>query len=512
MSDTLSALLGANLAAAVAVALAMVLRRPVRRLFGPRVAYGLWLLVPLFAAAMLTPARVVTVWRPAVGPAQVAAHADAAFDASTLSLGLWLAGAVSALAWLVWRQAQFARAVRAGRAGPAVVGVLRPRIVVPDDFASRYTPREQTVVLAHEQTHIARHDSRINGLVALARCVGWFNPAAHLMASALRVDQEFACDADVVAAHPAARRSYAEAMLKTQLAGRPLPLGCYWPAAATHPLAERIALLSRRAPGPIGRRLGGALVLAIALGGAIGVWAARPPQIVLAVLPAPPRPQILLANPAAARPTRPAHIGKVAPASPPRPAPEPPVAMTPTPVDLPPAAEDPAPPVLTEATDDPALRPEARRLLPPGAFARPFRPPRVRALANWSSVEPGLAVRVLATMTDPDGVPLTTDLTAFGSQSAYRVGYVERNSSRYKLFTSVVQRGDQLHVTAALNPSFGPFVSGAVDLAPGETGSIRLPNGLEVTVTPTVRPETPEEAAEGRGPRRVDVFRIAQAS
>jgi hypothetical protein len=39
--------------------------------------------------------------------------------------------------------------------------------------------------------------------------------------------------------------------------------------------------------------------------------------------------------------------------------------------------------------------------------------------------------------------------------------------------------------------------SGAVDLASGETGTIRLPGGLTVTVTPTVRAETPEEIAEG---------------
>ena len=32
----------------------------------------------------------------------------------------------------------------------------------------------------------------------------------------------------------------------------------------------------------------------------------------------------------------------------------------------------------------------------------------------------------------------------------------------------------------------------------GQTGAIPLPNGMTATVTPTVRPETPEEAAEGR--------------
>mgnify|MGYP000087070976 CR=1 FL=1 len=61
--------------------------------------------------------------------------------------------------------------MRAGRAGPAVVGVLKPRIVTPDDFTGLYTPREQLVVLAHERTHIARHDARANAAVANERAV-----------------------------------------------------------------------------------------------------------------------------------------------------------------------------------------------------------------------------------------------------------------------------------------------------------------------------------------------------
>jgi hypothetical protein len=149
----------------------------------------------------------------------------------------------------------------------------------------------------------------------------------------------------------------------------------------------------------------------------------------------------------------------------------------------------PAPP------PDESVRPGGPEgLMRPGFFG----PGRIHAAAGWSAVEPGSAVRVLATMTDPEGIPLVTDLTAFGSQSRYRIGYVERNASRYKLFTSVVQRGERLLVTAALNQSFRPLVSGSVELASGETGTVRLPNGQLVTVTPTVRPETPEELAEAQ--------------
>ena len=52
MSDALLGLLRLNLVVAVAVAVVMALRLPVRRLFGPRVAYGLWSLVPLAGLAL----------------------------------------------------------------------------------------------------------------------------------------------------------------------------------------------------------------------------------------------------------------------------------------------------------------------------------------------------------------------------------------------------------------------------------------------------------------------------
>ncbi|MDB5432983.1 MAG: hypothetical protein JWP35_4099, partial [Caulobacter sp.] len=310
MSDALHLLLRVNGAVAVAVVLVMALRLLARRLFGARIAYGLWSLAPLAALAMLAPARTMTIQAQplavmdAVMPISGGPNMmiQAAVDPWLLLGGLWAAGAVASLAWLAWRQLQFGRAVRAGRAGPAVVGVLRPRVVTPRDFTGRYTAREQQVVLAHEAMHIARWDPAANALMALACCLGWFNPLIHVLGRYLRIDQELACDAQVVAAHPTARRSYAEAMLKTQLAARPLPLGCYWPAQAAHPLAERIRLLSRGTPGRLRRIMGSAAVMVLGLGLACSAWAARPAVVV--VTEAPPvalRARAALAQPASAR-------------------------------------------------------------------------------------------------------------------------------------------------------------------------------------------------------------------
>jgi beta-lactamase regulating signal transducer with metallopeptidase domain len=474
MADLFTDLLKLNLALAVAVAAVMVLRLPARRLFGARVAYGLWILPALAMLAMLLPARVMIfrISAAATGAVEstatpLTALADAPVDIRPYLAALWLLGVVASLAWLVWNQVRFAQAAKAGKAGPAVVGVLRPRVVVPDDFEGRYTPREREVVLAHEHTHLKRRDPPVNALVALATCINWFNPAVHVMGRWLRIDQELACDAGVVAAYPKARRAYAEAMLKTQLAARPLPLGCYW---ATHPLAQRVKLLSRPTPSRARRFAGLCCIALMGLGGASAVWALRPPETVLAVDP----PRIAEPPPQAPRPPVAPRAPKAAPHR---------AAMTPPQV----------------AVAEPVLQPVAEP--PPVAIEPPMQMRRVRiihAVADRSQVQPGSAVRVVASGVAPDGVHLWADFTAFGSQRLYRKGAYERGGSRYSLFTSVVQQGDHLVVTVSLGKGFRPDLTGSIDLLPNQTGVVRLPTGQDIVVTTSVRSETPDEIEEGR--------------
>ena len=484
MAEVLGILLRVNLALAIAVAGVMVLRLPTRRLFGARIAYGLWILPPLAALAMLVPARLVTVRLAATAMEttqtalpSMATPAIAPFDVRPLLAGLWLVGVVASLAWQTWRQIQFARAARAGRAGPAVVGVLRPRVVTPDDFAQRYTPREREIVLAHERTHLERGDPAVNAALALLTCLNWFNPAAHVMSRWLKIDQELACDARVIAAHPKARKAYAEAMLKTQLAARPLPLGCHW---SSHPLAERVRLLTRPAPGRGRRRIGAGLIVLLGLAGAVGAWIARPVQVAV-TFETPPAVAVqpVAVERAAASPPRPD-----APSSPQRPSkPRAPSARTVT--------TEVVEPVLAQ------VEPAAAITLPtPPAELRRVR--IIRAVADRSLVQPGSAVRVVASGLAPDGVPLWSDFTAFGSQRLYRKGAYERGGSRYSVFTSVVQEGERLRVTVSLGRGFRPELTGSIDLAPNQTGILRLPTGQPMVVSATVRPETPEEVEEGR--------------
>jgi len=176
------------------------------------------------------------------------------------------------------------RVLRAPRIdiGPAVVGRT---IILPFDFEVRFTPAEQAAVLAHEAEHLARGDVMANAVVALIQCICWFNPLVHLAARWIRIDQELACDAGVIADQPSLRRPYAEALLKTQVLGAVPPVGCAWRARGFLPLRDRIRLLKRRAPSPARRAFCALLLVALTLGCGYAAWASQPSRSMTVVEP-----------------------------------------------------------------------------------------------------------------------------------------------------------------------------------------------------------------------------------
>lgn len=313
-SDLILFLAKANLALAAAIVLILALRKPVRAAFGARSAYGLWLVAPLSILALLVPARAVDLplapVQPATAivraPAKALASVTAAAKASEgfapplvarlpeAALALWFLVALGTLAVQAERQRRFVRSlgrlsatdeprlVRSNRpgVGPAVIGALTPRVVLPADFAERFSPEEQSLILAHEKNHLASGDAQINAVVTALRCLFWFNPVVHVGAAFARIDQEIACDAAVLARHPDTRRAYGEAMLKTQLTACAPPLGCCWPASAPQQLKERFTLLAHHHANRRRHLAGAAAVAVLSLSAGVAAWAAQPPQVV----------------------------------------------------------------------------------------------------------------------------------------------------------------------------------------------------------------------------------------
>ena len=309
MADFLLLLGRLNLAVGTAIIAVYLLRRPLRMQFGAPIAYAIWLLVPMAGLASVMPPGVVppaahfisvhyaavpisalrqiahpalrigeqvmgqsTLAHPVMARMLASGHGTA--NTVMLFFLVWAFGAVLMALHLARLQARFHAAVQLGVAGPAVLGMLRPRIVMPDAFQEHFTAAEQAAVLAHEQVHLARQDARINALAALLRCLCWFNPLVHLGVASLRIDQELACDATAVAG-PVSRRDYANALLKSHVMVTALPLGCNWPQSQ-HPLVERVALLKRKPPNTARRVVGTAFVVLAATFAGLGAWAAQP--------------------------------------------------------------------------------------------------------------------------------------------------------------------------------------------------------------------------------------------
>lgn len=292
------------LAFTAATLLVAALRKPCRRLLGAGRAFQLWLLPPLAMLASQLPhaaSAPLLVLPPVVYTITSTAAALPAHDAAANGIDwrvatalLWLTGTLASLLLAAFAQARYRRRLRGAvplsglharwpmlRAdcadlGPAMVGAWRARIVLPADFEQRYDADERALILAHETAHARRRDGWWCLLAQATAALYWFHPLAWWALVALRHDQELACDAAVLSEHGERRRSYANAMLKTQSAVFALPVGCTW--SPRHPLTERIAML--KMPSPSRRRQNAGVAAGILLVFAVAgsVYAASAPQ------------------------------------------------------------------------------------------------------------------------------------------------------------------------------------------------------------------------------------------
>lgn len=227
----------------VLIAAVLVLRRPVARLFGPRIAYALWLL-PLMR--LVLPPIVLPAWMKPVdaAAAYVAPVTPVAQDAAAMSITsepvaqplvdwaliadgavvLWLVGA---LVFLAWRLACYramtrhllARARPVGEVGtiqlvesdcvsaPVAFGVRCRVIALPSGFMAHEDVIARDLAIAHEIAHHRGHDLAANLAAQPLLALHWFNPLAWAAWRAMRRDQEAACDARVMLGRSQAERA-----------------------------------------------------------------------------------------------------------------------------------------------------------------------------------------------------------------------------------------------------------------------------------------------------------------
>jgi beta-lactamase regulating signal transducer with metallopeptidase domain len=77
---------------------------------------------------------------------------------------------------------------------PAVVGHLRPVILVPASAFAGLTPAQLEAVIAHELAHVRRHDYLVNLLQTAAETLLFYHPAVWWVSRRARTEREHACD------------------------------------------------------------------------------------------------------------------------------------------------------------------------------------------------------------------------------------------------------------------------------------------------------------------------------
>jgi hypothetical protein len=137
--------------------------------------------------------------------------------ARALGAGLRAARVPSPMPWPVMRHPEL---------GPMVVGLVAPRIVVPDALLREDRRAALACVLRHEAAHLLRRDPWLAAAVHALRIVAW--PVAPLWIATARVRllMELACDEAALAGAPAeARRHYGHVLLDIAEHGLPSASG-----------------------------------------------------------------------------------------------------------------------------------------------------------------------------------------------------------------------------------------------------------------------------------------------
>lgn len=77
---------------------------------------------------------------------------------------------------------------------PAVYGVIKPKIILPDNIAEQ----DMFYVLLHERVHISRKDNLWRVIAVITACLHWFNPFVWFFLKCFLYDMELSCDTKVL--------------------------------------------------------------------------------------------------------------------------------------------------------------------------------------------------------------------------------------------------------------------------------------------------------------------------
>jgi len=96
---------------------------------------------------------------------------------------------------------------------PALLGFVRPRLLLPKHMLEALTPMELRHVFLHELAHVKRMDIFCNWTITFLQIAHWFNPILWFAFNRMRSDLEIACDSMVLST-PKKNQEYGQTIIK----------------------------------------------------------------------------------------------------------------------------------------------------------------------------------------------------------------------------------------------------------------------------------------------------------
>src|SRR5256884_4354227 len=152
---------------------------------------------------------------------------------------------------------------------PAVIGWLRPLILLPASALTGLTPLQLDALLAHELAHVRRYDYVVNLLQSVVETLLFYHPAAWWVSQQVREEREHCCD-DLAVAVCGDAHFYATALLSMERLRVTPPAFALAAAGRGGTLMGRIQRLVAPVQAEIFPRwMAGVVAVTLALGGGV---------------------------------------------------------------------------------------------------------------------------------------------------------------------------------------------------------------------------------------------------
>jgi len=125
--------------------------------------------------------------------------------------------------------------------GPAVCGLWRPKLLLPQNLVSACRAGDLERIIAHELIHVRRGDEVVGTLQLVAQVLWWFHPLVWWANREMCREREHCCDEEAIASLDCDPHSYAQTLLDTlKLKRRMRPLLAFAAARAGEVTSRRL--------------------------------------------------------------------------------------------------------------------------------------------------------------------------------------------------------------------------------------------------------------------------------